>query len=236
MLKKEIKNFAGKVIIDVESDISIFNSDVTIEFDMTVGKAMISSIIDSNVIFVINSSIEIASTNMNISAKNDIKYELFNKGTNLLVRDISYVKNSNKLFQKVLISHNTKQTFCNYMFLGFSFDEATLDIAANNWIKKDMSGSESHQLLKVITDGNGKARTEPGLIIDNYDVKASHGNSIGQFDPLELYYLESRGIDEFLAKKIIIEGKIENALNSFDSEYSKRIKTSILDGLGVNYG
>ena len=231
MHRVEIFKRSEDILINDDSDISIIDSDITIKFARGVKKVMISKIVNSNIIFEVHHTIELASLNLNESSKNNIKYELFNRGTNLLVRDISYVTQSNKLFQKVLITHNDKETFCDYIFLGFSFDTAKLDIAANNWIKKDMSGSESHQLLKVITDASGHARTEPGLIIDNYDVKASHGNSIGQFDQLELYYLSSRGIPESEAKKIIINGEIESTLKSFDNEYSKNIKNMILEGM-----
>jgi len=46
----------------------------------------------------------------------------------------------------------------------------------------------------------------PKLEIDTNDVKCSHGAAIGQIDEDKLFYMMSRGIPEYLAKKKIVEG------------------------------
>ena len=48
-------------------------------------------------------------------------------------------------------------------------------------IYKGMSGSDTHQTNKIIVFDEGcKAQANPYLYIDEYDVKASHGASVGK--------------------------------------------------------
>ena len=46
-------------------------------------------------------------------------------------------------------------------------------------------------------------------LINNNDVKCSHGTSIGPSDQEQLFYAVSRGIPEAQARKMIVEGFFE---------------------------
>ena len=50
------------------------------------------------------------------------------------------------------------------------------------------------------------------LLIDNDDVKCSHGATIGQLDPQELFYLQSRGIPEPRARQMLARAFVEDVL------------------------
>ena len=129
--------------------------------------------------------------------------------------------------------HKSPRTDCNFKFFGFAFDNSTLAIQANNSIEKGNKESNTHQILKVISDQNAKVKGEPGLFIDEFDVTASHGNSIGQIDQRSLYYLQSRGIDKKKARWMIIEGEVKSLLSGFDSDFSANILTEIKTIMGV---
>ena len=58
----------------------------------------------------------------------------------------------------------------------------------------------------VLLGKNSASDTIPGLQIENNDVKATHSASVAQIDSAQLFYLESRGIPEEHAKKMIVEG------------------------------
>jgi len=48
--------------------------------------------------------------------------------------------------------------------------------------------------------------TKPQLLIYADDVKCSHGTTVGQLEPEQLFYLRSRGISESEAKKMLCAG------------------------------
>lgn len=51
------------------------------------------------------------------------------------------------------------------------------------------------------------ADSEPNLEIENGNiVGAGHASSVGRFDDEELFYLESRGIPEKEARKLVVRG------------------------------
>lgn len=51
-----------------------------------------------------------------------------------------------------------------------------------------------------------RVRAIPTLEIDTNDVECSHGATIGQLDKNKLFYLQSRGLKESLAKQLLIQG------------------------------
>ena len=58
--------------------------------------------------------------------------------------------------------------------------------------------------------------TKPQLEIYADDVQCSHGASIGQIDPLQLFYLRSRGIDAARARQMICRGFAAEVLEGID--------------------
>ena len=60
----------------------------------------------------------------------------------------------------------------------------------------------------IIVDELSNIEADPALIIDENDVLASHGASIGAIDPEILYYLMSRGLTKEDAEKLVIEAYV----------------------------
>jgi len=58
--------------------------------------------------------------------------------------------------------------------------------------------------------------TKPQLEIYADDVKCSHGTTVGQLDPQQVFYLRSRGIDETTARKMLCLGFASEVLDSID--------------------
>ena len=58
----------------------------------------------------------------------------------------------------------------------------------------------------------------PGLEILANDVRCTHGATAGQIDPTILFYLMSRGLTEFSAKKMIMDGFFEEVILRFGLE------------------
>jgi Fe-S cluster assembly scaffold protein SufB len=83
-------------------------------------------------------------------------------------------------------------------------------------IHKGNHGSVCRQQNRgVILKEGGSIQVDPYLLIDEYDVEAGHGAAVGQIDPEELYYLQSRGLDEAMAKQLIITGYVKPLLDRF---------------------
>jgi len=53
---------------------------------------------------------------------------------------------------------------------------------------------------------DSEADASPKLIINNHDTEASHSATVGQVDAEDLFYMNSRGVDEESAKNMLVEG------------------------------
>ena len=56
----------------------------------------------------------------------------------------------------------------------------------------------------------------PGLEILANDVRCTHAAAIAQIDPDQLFYLRSRGLDEGVAKRLVIEGFMAELVERFE--------------------
>lgn len=78
----------------------------------------------------------------------------------------------------------------------------------NALIKPEAPGTDSYELNRnlVLTPG-AIADSEPNLEIENGNIiGAGHASSVGRFDDEELFYLQSRGISEVEARKLVVRG------------------------------
>ena len=58
----------------------------------------------------------------------------------------------------------------------------------------------------LLLDSDARADSIPGLEIEADDVACTHASTIGKLQPEEIFYLMSRGIEEKIAKQILVEG------------------------------
>ena len=72
-------------------------------------------------------------------------------------------------------------------------------------IREGAVGSSSDQLNRNLLLGSSAvANTKPQLEIDNDDVKATHGSTVGQLDEEAVFYLMARGLPKAYAKAFLV--------------------------------
>jgi Fe-S cluster assembly protein SufD len=72
-------------------------------------------------------------------------------------------------------------------------------------VRRGASKTEGHQENRnLLLSNDAIVHTKPHLRIDTDDVKCSHGATVGRLDPAQLFYLRSRGIDEGVARSMLI--------------------------------
>ncbi|ARF16625.1 Fe-S cluster assembly protein SufD [Sporosarcina sp. P3] len=74
-------------------------------------------------------------------------------------------------------------------------------------IAKGATRSNAVQESRILMLGErGRGDANPILLIDENDVTAGHAASVGRVDPLQMFYLMSRGITQEEAERLIIHG------------------------------
>jgi len=75
--------------------------------------------------------------------------------------------------------------------------------------------TDAEQSVKaMLLDRGATANAKPELEIFADDVKCAHGASVGELDPMQLFYAESRGLDPAGARALLLEGFITGLWNS----------------------
>ena len=125
------------------------------------------------------------------------------------------ITSSNQIVKiKQIIEHNAPNTEGYIENYGVANNQSTLVFEGVGKINKKMIKSIARQQNRGIVLGE-KARLEanPLLLIDEYDVEASHGAAIGKIDEEQLYYLMSRGLTLKDAERLLITGFLSPIVN-----------------------
>jgi Fe-S cluster assembly protein SufD len=106
--------------------------------------------------------------------------------------------------------HAAEDTNSDLAFRGVLADQATAVwrgmIRVDKGAQRTDAYQESRNLL-LSTDAHADAI--PGLEIEADDVRCTHAAAIAQVDPDQLFYLRSRGLADGEAKRVVIEGFLQ---------------------------
>ncbi len=119
------------------------------------------------------------------------------------------------------LAHHTEGYIENY---GVSSDTSALVFEGIGKIHKHMKQSVARQQNRgIVLSRKARLDANPLLLIDEYDVIASHGAAIGKIDEEQLYYLMSRGLSKRNAERLIINGFLSPVLDALDSDALKSV-------------
>ncbi|MGM9966029.1 MULTISPECIES: Fe-S cluster assembly protein SufD [unclassified Rummeliibacillus] len=86
---------------------------------------------------------------------------------------------------------------------------------------------QESRVLMLNKDARGDAN--PILLIDEDDVTAGHAASVGRVDPVQLYYLMSRGISKAEAERLVIHGFLAPVVNKLPIDGVKKQLTEVIE-------
>ncbi|WP_033542653.1 Fe-S cluster assembly protein SufD [Planococcus sp. CAU13] len=89
------------------------------------------------------------------------------------------------------------------------------------------NAEQESRVLMLSPTARGDAN--PILLIDEDDVTAGHAASVGRVDPLQLYYLMSRGITKQEAERLVIHGFLAPVVNVLPIEGVKKQLTEVIE-------
>ncbi|OLO28540.1 Fe-S cluster assembly protein SufD [Alkalihalophilus pseudofirmus] len=89
------------------------------------------------------------------------------------------------------------------------------------------NGEQTERILMLSEKARGDAN--PILLIDEDDVTAGHAASVGRIDPLQMFYLMSRGITKKEAERLIIHGFLAPVVNQLPVESVKERFTEVIE-------
>ncbi|MCW1930553.1 MAG: SufD family Fe-S cluster assembly protein [Candidatus Kerfeldbacteria bacterium] len=129
--------------------------------------------------------------------------------------------------------HTGQHTMSRTVVHGLALDQAQIDV--KGMIDIALSGHKAdthfgHEGL--LLSARARIDAEPGLQIKTNDVKATHSSAVHFIRPEQLFYLQTRSLDEQSGKRMIAEGFLESALpriplDDMREQISQLIQSSI---------
>ena len=101
----------------------------------------------------------------------------------------------------------------------------TLDFVAGS---RGSAGKEDEEV--TILSPNARNRSVPLMLSHEGDVDGHHAVSIGRIDPDKLFYLMSRGLDEYAAQQLVVEASFAPVLARIESEELRTEITDYIEG------
>lgn len=97
-------------------------------------------------------------------------------------------------------------------------------------IAKGATRSNAVQESRVLMlSEKARGDANPILLIDEDDVTAGHAASVGRVDPLQLFYLMSRGISQKEAERLVIHGFLAPVVSKLPIESVKKQLTEVIE-------
>ena len=143
-------------------------------------------------------------------------------------------KGSAHVDHHVLVEHAHAHCTSHQDFRGVLTGRATGVFDGQAHIRPNASHSEAHQSSRtILLSERATMHTKPHLEIENDDVVASHGATVGALDTDQLFYLQSRGVPSELAERILVGGFVREIVESIsaDSKLGDAVRTELLQQL-----
>jgi Fe-S cluster assembly protein SufD len=120
-----------------------------------------------------------------------------------------------RLDEQIVVEHIATDTVSRQVVHGVATDAAELTFNGRIHIHSRAQRSDARLTNKnLLLDKRARVNTKPELEIYANDVKCSHGATVGQFDPAQLFYLRSRGIADAAARALLLRGFLADRLTS----------------------
>lgn len=135
------------------------------------------------------------------------------------------------------IEHAKPNCTSNQLYKNILDDLATGAFTGRIYVAPGAIKTQAYQRNNnVLLTNTAKMNTKPQLVIDNDDVKCSHGATVGRINEEALFYLQARGINErearlmlmfAFAHEVLNEVKVDQLRDRIDRLVDKRLRGEV---------
>ena len=137
---------------------------------------------------------------------------------------------------RLFVDHSEANCRSNVVYKGaLDGEDAHTVWVGDVLIRANAVGTDTYEINRnLVLSGGGRADSVPNLEIETGEiVGAGHASTTGRLDDEQLFYLQSRGIAEDEARKLVLRGFFEDLLGQIGvPEINERVRDSIEARLG----
>jgi len=149
----------------------------------------------------------------------DYDVRLAGEGARVELTGLYFGMGNQVLDQQVTVVHAAPDCTSRQSFRGILDDESTGVFNGGIDVRPGADGTDAEQSNdNLLLSDRSEANTQPRLEILADEVVCKHGATVGQLDGDALYYLRTRGIPEAEARRLLIGGFADQAVDAVDDE------------------
>jgi len=148
-------------------------------------------------------------------SRNNLSILLKGEGTNTIMNGLYGIDGDQQVDNHTLLDIQQPNCTAYQLYKGLLNDKSRAVFNGKIYVHAIAQKTNAYQLNKHLLLGNEACvDTKPQLEIFADDVKCTHGATIGQLVPEEIFYLQSRGITQQTAIQLLSKGFIDDIINT----------------------
>lgn len=159
-------------------------------------------------------------------SRHEIRADFKGKDAVCALEGIYLVQNRQLCDTTIEISHTQPSCVSRQNYRGVIDDQARAVFQGKIHVSRLAQKTDGYQLNHaLLLSETAEVDCKPELEIYADDVKCSHGATVGQVDDAALFYLRSRGIPENAARALLVEGFLNEILETVENEAVRALWT-----------
>jgi len=171
-------------------------------------------------------------------SRHDINVTMDHEGASCSVDGLYMVDGSQHTDTHSVIDHRQPHCTSRQLYKGILDGKSRAVFNGKVFVRHGAQQTDAQQTNKnLLLSSEAQIDTKPQLEIYADDVKCTHGAAVGQLEPDELFYLESRGINPALAKNMLTYGFAGEVIEKIKVDSIKReLDEAVLNRLKTEFG
>lgn len=146
-------------------------------------------------------------------------YRVFLNGENseVLLNGVWMLAEKRQAHTNIIVEHVAPHCRSYQLFKSALTEASRSSFEGKIYVHPEAQKTEAYQLNNnLLLSDRAMADSKPNLEIFADDVKASHGSTVGQLDPEELFYLRTRGLSDNEARNILVYGFCKEVIDMIE--------------------
>jgi Fe-S cluster assembly protein SufD len=140
--------------------------------------------------------------------------DIVGEGADASLSGTGVVDGEETLHHHVVVNHKVGGSHSSQHFKTVLRDKSRSSFDGTIEVSKGADGTDAEQLNRfLMISDQARASAKPQLKIYADDVACAHGATLGELEEDELFYLQSRGLDEAVSKSLLTRGFIAEVLD-----------------------
>ncbi len=163
-------------------------------------------------------------------ARHELNVALHGKGAKLHANGVLFADGKRHLDTRLSIDHIACDTSCELEWRGLATGQAHAVFHGGILIRAGADGTDARLSNKnLLLSEQAAIDTQPVLEIHADEVQAAHGATVGNLDPLALFYLRSRGIPQAQAHALLTAAFCREVVGVFSDDRLRQDSAAALD-------